>query len=466
MNLINKYKPKQIEDIINNNNEIKKIIEWLEKFEINKKTYFESLLEKKPKKKKEITMENSNCLLITGKHGIGKTTIIKNICKKLKLKIETLKNKSRSEKYFNTSNVMSLLNNSNKKKITIIDELESYTSIQDKNFILNLIKNNQKKWLNPIILISNDQHNKLLSELKKSIIEIRIREPNEKEIKEIISKILKNEKIKIKTSKILKEIISNCQKDIRKLVYCLEDLVFLVKNNKKLIIDEEIFELYKKNTNKKSLDFNLFNASEDLLYNYKGINESLSIFESDTVKLPLMVHQFYLTNILANCENEEKKYELMKEITESLSWGDVVENEMYGDQNWKIRDIQGFYSCVNTSYLMEKNITKDDLYKCKLSFPKDLNKTSIKKINKKNIDNTKNCIINKDIIDFIFISKIIKELIKKNKIKECSELLKPHGMKLEHIDSLLKIEKIKIKGEIDDSKKVSSKHKKEFLKYL
>jgi hypothetical protein len=96
-----------------------------------------------------------------------------------------------------------------------------------------------------------------------------------------------------------------------------------------------------------------------------------------------------------------------------------------------------------------------------LVFTTDLNKTSIKKINKKNINNTNRCFDNMNIFDYIYINKIIRELINQEKIEECVKLMIGYNIKLEHIESLLKIDKIK-----NTKTSLTSKQKKKFIKYL
>jgi len=142
-----------------------------------------------------------------------------------------------------------------------------------------------------------------------------------------------------------------------------------------------------------------------------------------------------------------------------LSFGDIIENYIYGDQNWDMRDIHGFYTCVLPSYLMCHNA--DNNYRFRLEFLKDINKTSTKKINKKNIDNTDICFQDMNIDDYIYINKIVRRLVGDNRIAECGELLKGYKFKVEHIESLLKIDKIK-----STKMTLTTKQKREFNNIL
>jgi hypothetical protein len=116
---------------------------------------------------------------------------------------------------------------------------------------------------------------------------------------------------------------------------------------------------------------------------------------------------------------------------------------------------------VATSYHINDYKKANTCIPTKPEFTSDINRTSIKKINKKNINKTDKCFENKTIEDYIYINKIIKELINEDKIEECVRLLISYDVKMEYIESLLKIDKIK-----STTYTLKSKHKKEFKKYI
>jgi DNA polymerase III delta prime subunit len=275
-------------------------------------------------------------------------------------------------------------------------------------------------------------------------------------MKKILIKIAQNEDIKIKSDSVMNKIINHSQGDIRRLIYTLQDIKYAYDNK---LITIEIIDEYCRLSNKKDTDTELFKATEELLYEYKNIEECLKLFETEKVLLPLMIHQNYPKSIISNYE-DENQYELIQKISESLSIGDVIENYIYGDQNWEMQEIHGYYTCVATSYYSCSGL-EEEPNKVKLNFATDLNKTSIKKINKKNIINTDKCFKNMNTVDYIFINKIIRKFIGDGKINECIDLLKEYDIKLEHIESLLKIDKIK-----NTKTCLSSKQRNEFVNFL
>ena len=226
------------------------------------------------------------------------------------------------------------------------------------------------------------------------------------------------------------------------------------------LITLEMINQYCMVSNKKDIDINLYVATDELLYGYVNIDKCLRLFETEKVLLPLMVHQNYVKSVIANSKPGADTYNLIKKISDSLSTGDVIENYIYGEQNWNMQEIHGFYTCAAPSYYLSENINGKPK-EVKSVFATDLNKTSIKKINKKNISNTDKCLKNTNIYDYIYINKIIRTIILRNNIKECALLVKKYNIKLEHIETLLKIDKIKyIKVTL------TSKQKNEFLLHL
>jgi len=353
---------------------------------------------------------------------------------------------------------MSYIDNKKKnKKVVVIDELESLTSTTEKNFISSLIKNNELTWEYPIILISNNQHNKLLSDIKKNFIEIKLWQPYPQYMLTLLNRITKAEKIKLQSSSVANKIIEHSQLDFRRLVFVLQNIKYVYGNS---IITDMTIDEYCRSSKKKDDDLDLFKTSEILLHKYTSIDSCIRYYETEKVLLPLMIHQNYIS-----CATQFKKpdaglYNNISKISDYLSKGDVIENYIYGDQNWDMQEVHGFYTCAATSYELTKlNPLTDSV---KLIFPMDLNRSSIKSINRKNILNANKCLPNMNITDYIYINQIMKKMLAQNKIKECVDLF--HGyedIELEHIESLLKVDKIQ-----SSKTNLALKVKKEFRTHI
>jgi hypothetical protein len=468
---IEKYKPKKISDLITNLTAVNNIKNWLTNFSSTRTEFMKLKNNKKArsnKKQNSTPVKYNSCMLVTGGHGHGKTCSVDIILKEFNYKIYHLDiKKIKLCKDINTTiiqsmvspDIMSIMSSASiEKYMIVVDNLESITSSTEKASILNLQKMNDLNWYCPIIFISNDQHNKLLSNIRKFSYEVKFFLPYQSDLDKILTNISTNEKIFFENSLIKSKIINYSQGDIRQLIYILYELKCLHPDKPITLKSIHDFCLA---SNIRDVDINLFKASNKLLQNYKNVNACMDLYETEKVLLPLMIQQNYIECIIQNYDDDEDKYNLTQLVAESLSMGDITENYIYGEQNWSMQDIHGIFTCVIPSYHINMN-EKNKRTEFTPSFPDDLNKTSIKSINKKNITNTNQCLKNMNIFDYIFVSKIIYRYIQENNIEECVKLLVGYNMEMEYIESLLKINKIKK----NKTNALSLKQKKEFMNYL
>jgi len=463
---LEKYKPKKIRNIVCNRTAVKRVRNWLDNYNkyriITRKNKGTSRKRGRGKKRDNKVEINRSCMLITGNHGVGKTVVIDLILKEYgyviqRLDFNKLKKGMNISTIMNSHNIIDIIKNNKTQKIAIVvDEIESITSTTKKSCIIELQKSNDIHWYCPIIYISNNKHNKMLSDLKKHSYEVRFYTPYRDDMKKILYEIVRNEKINIKDFYVYDLILDHCQSDIRRLINTLFDIHNMYSNK---CITEEVIKRYINTSQKKDIDIDLFTATSKMLYEYINIDNCLSYYESHKVLLPLMIHQNYIANILINQakKNHNKK---ITRISECLSNGDVTENYIYSTQNWSMQGIHGFYTCAETSFHICDNMRKIPK-KLNLKFSTDLNKTSIKKINKKNIINTNKCFTNMNIMDYIYINKIVKKLIKNGEIERCINIMKNYNIKIDHFKSLLKIDKIMMTKNC-----LSAKNNKEIQKYI
>ena len=144
---INKYKPSNLDQIIGNKNQIKRIQEWLKNMDTLK----------------------SMSLIVSGNHGIGKSLTLKYILEEnnylVKIiypnEIKLYRNDGDFKDFFNYKNSIrnkiDFSSDTSKKKLALIfDETESITLTSEKKFITEIFKMNNKKKLFPLIFISNN----------------------------------------------------------------------------------------------------------------------------------------------------------------------------------------------------------------------------------------------------------------------------------------------------------------------
>lgn len=416
-----KYKPSQLNDIIGNVEQINELTNWLNKF----------------------TIQKNKCMVVIGAHGSGKNCIIDIVLNKLgythkQLNITRFKQATDKYKYFKelttSNNLLTKCFDIDKLKYAIvIDEYDIEILVQEKALMIKLMQLNNQYCFCPIIFMFNTKHNKLISTLCKGASKIYLDEPSNDMLMMLLKRICISEGIKIQTRTIADNIISLAQNDFRKLCTILDDIINELKHG---TITLNYFKKYIDIIQKKDIADNLFDATTNLLTNYENVNNCLELYNLEKVNIPLMIHQ-YFPLLFLNTKNKKMYLDLIKRITRSLSFGDVVDNYVYGEQRWDITNVHGFYSCCLPSFTAKQ--FKQQIRQ-PLKFPIDLNKTSNKRLNKKNIIQSSKAFSN-DPIDFIFINKIISDLITKQDTNELIIFMKQHNLTLRQLETIVKIDK-------------------------
>ena len=389
--------------------------------------------------------------------------------------------------------VLDAINGIKSKIVIMIDKLESITSNLDKKTIISIIKTNEKYKICPIILLSNNKHRKILFDLRKICYELVIFPPSNDELTLLLKKICKNEGIYMKDDNVRKIILNHCQNDFRRMLNLMYDVVYVVVENNNEITTK-LIEDYCNISREKDIDFILFNISEEILYKYDGLEFILNQHEKEKTLLPLMMHEHYL-NIMRhrykninmkktssysseiygndisiqkyNLDTNEINFNKINKISTVLSYGDIIENNIYGDQLWDIQELHGFYSCVMVSYLLNNDYEygKQNYDNYEVKFITDLNKTSLKNINKKNISSVvgiDKLFTNMEIYDYLNMCQILQYLINIDKIDECREKIDGYNIKkIEQLELLLKMDKI-----CYEKINIKSKYKEQIKKLL
>lgn len=485
-NYCKKYAPINLKTIIGNKAQINYLTNWLNNFENNKKSYLKHVDAiqlkkqlKKHKKKLKISEEDSNnindidevievveninikktgensknhsCLMMIGEHGVGKTCLTNVVLKNMNYIVDTIniqnilcnnKNISSYIKNLLTShNIFEHLNNElHKRHVIVIDELESLNSPLEKKIITYLINLNNELWSMPIIFISGGKHSKITTLLKVHANIINFNYPTYDNLMTLLIRVCKNENISFENEKTAQIVLNNSQFDYRRLLSILQDMQ---QNNTDLHFDDKKINTFFATYKKKDLDVNIFRSSAFLMAHYNNIDECLRLYNSEKITIPLVLHQNYINFVNANYYGKDR-LDICATIAKSFAFGDLVSNNIYSDQNWDMEEIYGFSSCVYPSYLLSKLKirTNEEFLKKSLEYPKDFSKTSVKNINKKNINKTLTCLKNFEIMDFMHANSFIKTLFQNNKIAECADIFKNYNGAVEHIEAILKIDKI------------------------
>lgn len=425
---INKWTPKCISDIVGNNQAIKSIDNWLYNFDSSK----------------------TNNLIISGNHGIGKSLAIKLILEKYNFytKIiypDDIKNYRLNNDFSDFYNFdisikhqMKFTNNNYKKIAIIFDDTECISLSSERKFIMGIHKDNSKKKLFPLIFISNNNHSKLLNDLKKNCLEVKFYSPSSFDVIKLVKKICKQEKLIVKEPDSVMKIIEFSQNDIRRLINILQEYSYCFKEITNKNIDDFI-----NNSLKKNIDIGLYESVIQLINNYNDYDDIFQLYESEKVLLPLMIHENYFKKTFSK-ENKidfNEQLEQAINISDSLSKGDNIETSIYTDQNWYLQNIHGFYTCLDTSFWI--NYSDEKIPFSKIKFSADLNKTSLKNINRKNISNLTKIVSKKSIYEILMLCKLTNKLLNKKQSIVIINILKEYkkDIDIKDIELCLKIDK-------------------------
>lgn len=515
-NWFEKYCPKTSKEVIGNKDKIRRLKLWLNSYEENKKKQLANPKRKRTKKskkpidtelsetkiddipenidklddfnydKKKKPDEECSCSLVLGKHGVGKTCSVLSVLNDLKYDITVInlskicslkKIEEFVERITKGKNILNSINEiQHNKNALVIDDIGNVTSLVEKTFITTILKYNDMHWECPIIFISNNKHTKVLTTLKSNTCKFNFDNPTRDSLMEMLIKVATNEGMKFEDQDVGFKIIEHSQNDYRRLLQILQNLKATYGNE----ISKTNIEEYCSITSQKDVDIDIWNALARLMTTYKNIDECMRIFDGEKTLTPLMMDENYTQYLNKFMYNDKKALEIANRISESISMGDFMESYMFNSQNWALQDIHGFYTCVVPSYELthcgiEKlpyDVLIDRETLC--DFANDLNRSSIKQINKKNITNSNMFLKNFSIDDFLKLNTLIQKLISDNKIKECVELFEGYNVKRDNIMSILKIDKItdkitmntSVKNEIsnllnDDTKTKTKKNKQQ-----
>ena len=408
-NWVFKYKSSNLDDFDTNKTEINKII-----YSMNEPSI--------------------NSIIVKGDTGIGKNNIINLIAKKFKYKI--YRYKLQNKKLISLENVY---NNFNKKEkhLVIINKVDYITTITEKKNIQNLNKiiSNQKNSNIFVIFLIEKTLTKSIKELNKNSELIELNYPSTNLLNNIINRIIINEKLQIE-QKVINVIINLCQKDIRRLILIIKDLKLTFNDN---LITLHDFNKFLKYTTYKTKNENILDTTK-LIINEYNYEKCVEYYNNEKVILPLMLYENYIYKLKFGQDSKLEILNIINKINKLVCIADIIETNIYTDQNWYLQNIHGYISIISTSFLIN-NYNNNKIDDININYSSDLNKTSLKNINKKNYNNIKN-LLNKDFNEILKVNYLLCSLLINNKLNNIVNYFENYNLNFKLIDMIVKINKV------------------------
>jgi len=436
---LNKYTPNNIDDVIGNNNEKQKILEW---FNIFQKSQYD----------KSIINNSTSILVLIGPHGIGKTLTVEFIIKSLNFKILNInlfnsKNQKDTLNFINTiinsKNILNQISKTSEKYALIVKDSDSISKNISSANLINLFKANHINRYFPIIFISSNQYNKFMTEIKDLYTGLYFKTPTNTNISIMLDRICKQEKLQIDIN-VRSKIADFAQNDYRRLINISEDIYNSLNKKHITMADINKYTFFSK---KKNLDIGLIDSTRKLISYYTTISDIINIYNNEKVLLPLMLHDYYIKTIFYKEFPTKLILPTIQRISDNMSYADILETNIYSDQNWYLHDIYGFFSCVKISFELNKYNSKtrpiDYYFPVKYSCS-DIQKTATRNINKnrlQEIENDELIFKNKNLSEMLRINKYITILIKNNNMIRLKEIMNQYNLTIKSLEKILKIDK-------------------------
>ena len=260
-------------------------------------------------------------------------------------------------------------NNKNKKEksnIVLVDNLE----LCDKGIegFLDTIHN--KMNINvPVILISNNiKYKDFFTNYPKCTI-LEFKKPSLLELSKFVIEINKIEKLDLSREKI-KTLIEKSEFDIRQLLFLLDQWVLTHSLGANSLDTLEKFDNFMNTIHIKNRDMDLCEKMCILHDSNKKFNfeDMFILASSEPQGLSNSIYQNYIANTTLNSgdnftkEDNRKLLNDYSEIMDTISYSNIIQNDIYENQNWSLYDDYIAHSSVIPSYYLKKNskITKNN----------------------------------------------------------------------------------------------------------
>lgn len=294
-----KYRPKKFTDVKGQDEAVRIIQKFVEKFNIGK-----------------LTARDKKALVLHGAPGTGKTTIAHVIAKEtnseiFELNASDLRNKDKLKEVLRPAMEQQSL--TKKNKVILVDEVDGISGYYDRGGIQELVSIIEATTY-PVVITANEIWNKKLNPIRQKSELVQIKEIDYKTIREILFDILKKENLFVNEN-IITSIAVRAKGDLRAAINDLQS-ISRMQDPSLIVLDE------------RNKEVDIFHALK-LILKGNPTKETTMVFDS--------VHMDMDEIILWMEENISKEYhgEELAKAYELLAKVDVFRGRIYKQQYWR-----------------------------------------------------------------------------------------------------------------------------------
>ncbi|CAD6197941.1 unnamed protein product [Caenorhabditis auriculariae] len=355
---VDKYKPKSISQLVGQHGDkspLNKLLDWLNDWA--KLNLGEGAKVKRAKPVAWMAQQDGTAfkaVLLSGTPGVGKTTCAYMACESLGLKVvEMNASDVRSKKHLEAkvgelSGCHQIEEFFGKKPpqpqdnlkvhhVLIMDEVDGMSGNEDRAGIAELIQIIKDSKI-PIICICNDRMHPKIRSLAGHCYDLRFHKPRVEQIRARMMTIAAQEKVKISKDE-LDEMIEMSSHDVRQTIYNLQ-----------MRSKSSAF-----GANKKDVTLGPFEAARKLLDQQSTLKERNEMFFVDYGIMPLFVQENYI-NMKNDKHTPLQAIRGMREASNCISMGDIVEKNIRSRGAWKLLNEQSMLACAIPSIATGGNL--------------------------------------------------------------------------------------------------------------
>jgi replication factor C subunit 1 len=381
------------------------------------------------------------CLFLYGPPGIGKTSMAKILFKTygyevMEFNASEIRNasqiRSKIEEINGRQDITSIMCFKNRNIAIIMDEIDGMSS-GDRGGLSELLdiifpkkKGGKKKEKSsgtefpksPFICITNTLDKKIKT-MKTKSCDVRMYEPDRKQLFRLAMHICQSENIKCDESLLL-HIVPHAQGDYRRLVNILEYLWYDVTTRGNTIewVNRSIEHFDKKNKY-----MTCYQTAEKILLQNLTHSECIEYERKDSSMTKMLLEENALPHIIKNRKTHPKKSEYVAELYDSFSGACMFDNAVYSQQAWEMNEYSSYYKTIKTNQILHRKLEPYSFHKYKdVNHSVKLNKNSHEIIFRKNRDELIHCVDRSSSDKTLpYYSNIIMTMILYGKHKEVSD---------------------------------------------